>query len=224
MSLGTACGGGDSGPPPIDATPIDVPFVECPTTGRYLPLAEGSTWTFRVTDQNAIVTTKTQTVGAIEDVGGAKAGTSGYRVTTTKPTGMTISWQEDVGDKLLRHREHDMAGSTQTDEIYTPFKLRLDETSAHLLVGATWDETYVESVTEMGTTLDATKVETWSVIADDELVQVPAGNFCTLRIRRTSTVGGSAGSDKTYWYARGVGKVKEVGGNQTEELLSYTSN
>ena len=26
---------------------------------------------------------------------------------------------------------------------------------------------------------------------------------------------------KTYWWARGIGKVKEIGDNQTEELVSY---
>jgi hypothetical protein len=51
-------------------------------------------------------------------------------------------------------------------------------------------------------------------------VAVPAGTFCALRVRRvTSTTLG--GSDKTYWFARGVGKVKEEGGNQREELTDH---
>ena len=31
------------------------------------------------------------------------------------------------------------------------------------------------------------------------------------------------GADKIYWYAKGVGKVKEIGG-QTEELTFYELN
>ena len=39
---------------------------------------------------------------------------------------------------------------------------------------------------------------------------------------KTSTVGGTGGSVKTYWFARNVGKVREEGGNQVEELTAYT--
>jgi hypothetical protein len=46
-------------------------------------------------------------------------------------------------------------------------------------------------------------------------VTVPAGTFHALILQK-------AGSSvaKTYWFVRGVGKVKETGG-QTEELVEY---
>jgi hypothetical protein len=56
-------------------------------------------------------------------------------------------------------------------------------------------------------------------MAVDEPVTVPAGTFNCLRVRRRASQ--QDGSDKTYWFAKGVGKVKEVGG-QTEELTSVT--
>ncbi len=213
LALGAAACSAD--PPPDPG--------ECPTTGRYFALSPGASWTYEVDDGSEVVE-KTQIVGDLEDVGGAKAGTTAYRLTTSKVSGEVISWQEDTGTAVIRHREQDNAGSTTTDEIYTPFRTRVDESPAHIVLGAMWTESYTETVTSMGATTEADKVETWRVEAVDEPLAVPAGDFCTLRVRRTSTVGGTPGSDKTYWFARGIGKVKEVGGSQTEELLSSSSN
>jgi hypothetical protein len=188
-----------------------------------MALATGYSWTFRVTDVDNVTTEKTQTVGALEDVGGAKAGTTAYRLTTTKPGGMTISWQEDTGDGIHRHRELDQSGANHSEEVYTPFRTRIDETAAHLATDATWMESYTETITDdLGITTMTEKTETWTVEAVDEPVEVPAGTYCALRLHRTSTAGGTEGSDKRYWFARGVGKVKETGANQTEELVSFS--
>jgi hypothetical protein len=211
-----ACGGGEGDP---DA-------VICETSGRYLELTTGATWAYRVTDASNVRTDKTQTVGPFEDVGGDKAGTMAFRLTTTKGAlgnGLTISWQEDTGSGVIRHREQDMSGSTQSDEIYAPFRTRIDETPAHTATGAAWQENYTETVTVTGLPpMMIAKVEDWSVIAVDEVVSVPAGTFCALHVHRESMAGGIDGSVKDYWFARGVGKVKETGVNQTEELASYS--
>lgn len=214
LLLAGACGTEEADPAP------DAAMVDCATTGRYMELRTGASWTYQVDDGE--LTTKTQEVGPEEDVGGAKAGTTAFRLTTTKVGGMVVSWQQDTGDGIVRHRERDMAGSAQTDEIYSPYRTRLDETDDHTEVGATWTEEYTESVTDINNiTTMVDKVETWEVEAVDEVVVVPAGAYCALRVRRTSTAGGIDGSDKTFWYARGIGKVKETGANQTEELVSY---
>jgi len=186
-------------------------------------LVEGASWTYTV-DDGTEVTDKTQSVGPLEDIGGEKAGTLAYRLTTTKPGGQTISWQEDTGDAVRRHRELDMSGDSFTDEIYQPYRTRIDETAAHTAEGATWSESYTELVTDADdVTTTADKVETWTVVAVDEAITVPAGDFCTIHLDRSSTVGGVPGSMKSYWFARGVGKVKEAGENQTEELVSFTT-
>ena len=198
--------------------------AQCPNTGRLIPLETGASWRFRVTDlgTNAIET-KIQTVGALEDVGGAKAGTMAYRVTTQKQGGTVISWQEDTGDRILRHREQDGAGGTQTDEVYDAYKLRVDESPAHTADNATWTEVYSEIVTDTSTNMTTTtsKTEDWTVEAVDELVTVPAGTFCAVRIHRISmaTVGGS---DKMYWFAPGVGKLRELTVDRVEELTEVT--
>ena len=59
-------------------------------------------------------------------------------------------------------------------------------------------------------------MDTWRVVALDEMVTVPAGTFSAVVIEK---VGGT--STKRYWFARGVGKVKEQSGTQLEELKSY---
>lgn len=205
----------DSEPDPVQ--------VDCPETGRYLPMRTGASWTYRVTDDNGDMTEKTQTVGAEEDVGGAKVGTLAFRVETTKAGGTVTSWQEDTGDGVIRHHERDASGTTATDEWYEPYRTRISESTAHVTAGAAWSEDYTESVTDLATNLTTTasKTERWEVVAVDEVVSVPAGDFCAMRVHRTSTVGGVPGSDKTYWFARDVGKVKETGATQTEELVEY---
>ena len=211
LVLLVACGGDDAPP------------AECLDTGGYLPLETGRSWSYRVTDAAGVVEDKTQSVGALEDVGGTKAGVMAHRLTTTKPGGMVVSWQEDTGTGIRRHKELDQAGSSQTTELYNPYRIRVDETEAHLVVGATWTEAYDEVITDAGGVITTTaKTEQWQVLDDDEQVTVPAGTFCALRVQRISITAGGAGSDKTYWFARTVGKLKEIGENQTEELTAYT--
>ena len=46
----------------------------------------------------------------------------------------------------------------------------------------------------------------------------PMGEFSCLRVRRTRITGGMA--EKEFHFARGIGKVREVGSNQLEELTA----
>ena len=76
-------GGGAAGaattPPPTGTVDAGPPMT---TTGPYQPLTVGSTWTYKVDDQG-FKYDKTSTVESVEDMGGAKAGTMGYRVART---------------------------------------------------------------------------------------------------------------------------------------------
>jgi hypothetical protein len=197
------------------------PDLDCPTEGRYMELSPGASWSYRVGKRGD--KDKTQTVGPLEEVAD-KRGTMAYRLTTSKSGGETVSWQEDTGQAILRHREHDRAGDVHRDKLYTPFKLRIDDAPERTVVGATWSEAYTQLVTgDDGSTRQLDQVEAWEVEAVDEVIGVPAGHFCTLRVRRTTTAGDGTGSTKTFWFARGVGKVREAGtGERTEELVSYT--
>ena len=193
---------------------------------RYLPLKVGATWTYRVTNPAApgsAATVKTSRVEAHELVGDLKPAVSAFRVLTIKAGGgSTVSWQEVRGLRVVRHRERslDGRGMLQLDEWYLPEKLRLDEAPGRLAAGATWTESYRE--TQMAPGVPNTTVmptDQWTV-EPQETITVPAGSFPCLKLRRRA-LGGTATADKTYWFARGVGKVKETGG-QSEELVSYS--
>ena len=210
MASGVGCGAETSEPDPL------------PSGERYLPLDVGATWTWRVTPGADPAFEKTSTVEALEDVGDSKAGTMAYRVRTLGKDGETVSWQEDTGQAVRRHREQSFSATQvmTSDQMYTPAKLRIDESAARLVVGTTYVETYTEEERDpaTGAIKTVSKSESWTVEAIDESVTVPAGTFPCLRLRRVGTDVSAA--EKRFWFARGVGKVKEVGG-QTEELASY---
>ena len=217
LVLIAGCGGGDeSTSTDADAGPV--------AEGRYFPIEVGASWTYRVVDiGTGAVTSKIQTVEALEDVGGDRAGVQAFRLRSQKNNGYTVSWQQDTGEAIVRHHEQsfDLQGSGKTDEWYTPHKLRIDETPDHLAVEASYSNAYQESVTDVAldTTMTASKTESWTVEAVGESVTVPAGTFSCLRLRRVTN---ETGVQKRYWFARGVGKVREEGGTQIEELTDYS--
>lgn len=194
--------------------------------GALLPLAVGNSWTFQVTDSGTGAQgQKTQTVEAFEDVGGSLAGTMAYRLHTVKPGGAyTLSWQDDTGSTVIRLRDQEFAagGAQKNETVFDPDKLRVDESPAHTASGAQFSLTYTEHTTDLtagGAQTDVSKTEDWAVVAVDESLTTPAGTFSCLHLHRTDS---ATGSDKEYWFAAGVGKVKEGGLGQTEILTDYS--
>jgi hypothetical protein len=206
--------------PSAEPAPAAEPSAEPePMLEPYLPLREGVSWTYDVT-QDGLVTRKETTVGALEPVGGTgpNATVMAFRVTTTKDgDDETVSWQARMGDLAIRYREQAFnAAGLELEEHWAPFKLRLDESARGLNAGGMWQEVYDETKLEVGLpVVTATRTDTWTVMSASESITVPAGTFDCLRVRKVSS-----SSTKEYWFARGVGKVKETGG-QTEELASY---
>jgi hypothetical protein len=188
----------------------------------YFPLATGNSWTFRVTEMG-VVSMKTQTIGALEPVGGTGPNKDlmAYRATTMKSDGadQTISWQAEVDGKVVRYREQSFmsaGGMLELEEHWDPYKLRVDMAADKVTTGATFTEMAMETKLPVGMTpTTATVTDTWRVVSGSESVTVPAGTFDALLLEKT---GGT--SIKRYWFVRGVGKVKETG-TQTEELASY---
>jgi hypothetical protein len=218
-----ACGGEEAGDDGAVDGGSQVDAI--PPAERHLPLATGRTWTWTVTPPApAAAYDKVQTVGALEDVGGTKAGVMAFRVETLGDDHRTVSWQEDTGQAVRRHKEETYApgpgGALQSTQVYVAYKLRLDEAGDRIGMGDSYTESYTETESDPGTgTMKTTaKVETWTVEAVDEMVTVPAGTFPCVRIKRMGDEAGDA--VKTYWFAKGVGKVKEVG-SSTEELKSF---
>jgi hypothetical protein len=192
--------------------------------GPILPWAVGNSWTYRVT-KDGDVALKTTTIGDLEEVGGdgPNAGVMAYHVTTAKGTDLndhTESWQapsEDEPERIVRLREQSFdvsSGDLELDEYWEPEKLHVDGTAAHTVKGASWLESYEETKLAVGSSPTTHDVrERWTVIDDDETIEVPAGTF--EHVIHLQKVGGS--SAKEYWYARKIGKLKELG-TQTEEL------
>lgn len=205
--LGAGEGGGGGVPEPGVAEPL-------------LPWRVGNSWTYRVT-KAGIVTEKTTVVGEEEAVGnGPHAAVLANHVTTDKGAkDHTESWQAPSAaepGRIVRYRELAFSAATgklSSETYYDPEKLHIDGTPAHTVAGATWTEEYTELV--VGEPAGIT-IETWTVIADDETLTVPAGTFeGVIHLRKKGN------STKDYWYQRGVGKLKETG-SQTEELTAYS--
>ena len=216
-----ACGGEEPKDPSTTPSPT-------PTEGplRLLPMEVGWSWTYRSTDpESGAESAKTRTIEALEDIGDRKAGIQAYRMRVENDDGYSLSWHEDLGPAMgvVRHREETFTagGVLERDEYYDAFKYRVDETPAHVATGATWSETYTETRIEPGMPeVVEEEIRDWVVEAAQESVTVPAGTFDALRVRRTSPAGGT---DKTYWFVPGIGKVKEVEvGGKTLELVTWT--
>jgi hypothetical protein len=221
-SLVAGCGGKDPSDSD-DVTPTPTPDVDDPQ--RLLPMAIGATWTFRVTDaETGAESMKTRTIEAKEDIGDRKAGIEGWRMKVENANGWSLSWHEDLGLDVgvVRHREtsYDLDGTLERDEFYEAHKLRVDETPAHRITGATWTEEYTQTKIKPGEPeVSSPEVRNWYVIAAEESVTVPAGTFTAIRVHRTSP---GAETDKTYWFVEGIGTVKEIDAGAEElELVSW---
>jgi hypothetical protein len=213
--LAGAMGCGSSTPSPMTGV--------CPTRadGALLPFAAGNTWNYRVND-TGVVTNKTNTVMPQEIIGGTgpHKDEMAFKVVTAKGVmDQTISYQIPDGDKVIRLRELSFSASTgeeELDEHWDPHKLHIDGSAEHTVAGAQWLEDYQETKTPVGgTSTTAEARDLWSVKSECESVTVPAGTFQAVKIQKVG------GSGKMYWYAWGVGKLKETGG-QLEELTSYS--
>jgi hypothetical protein len=193
---------------------------------QLLPIKTGNSWTYLVTDENGVPTPKTQTVMEMGPVGGSgpNAAVMAYRFVTRKGVDAmdeTISWQARVGTRVVRYREQAYMASAphalELEEYWDPFKLRVDETAAHMTAGATWVESDQETKLPVGGTQSTMAVEErWTVNAERQAVTVQGKSYEVMIVTKAGS------SQKTYWWARGIGKVKEIGVNQTEELLSYS--
>ena len=156
--------------------------------GELLPWAVGNNWTYQIT-KDGVVSIKTTTIGAEEAVGGdgPNAEVMAYHVTTAKGTDLkdhTESWQapsEDDPGRIVRYREQSFdasSGKLELDENWEPHKLHIDGTAEHTVKGASWLESYSETKLEVGLTPTTHDVrERWTVLDDDETLEVPAGTF-----------------------------------------------
>lgn len=194
----------------------------------FLPLKMGLKWVYEVRDlRGGGAEMKETTVDAFETVT-MKPGQMAFRLRTRKGGALadeTVSWQQRVNNVIARYQEQSYApaqGGTAAQptllEWWDPYKLRIDETK--LRKGETWMLTYKEfSRTGMVDDVPHDRNESWEVVGVNEPINNSAGSFKTLHLRRRG-VDQNATSDKHYWFACGVGKIRETTiGGRSEELV-----
>lgn len=195
-----------------------------------LPWHVGNTWTYLVTDPATGVTSiKTTTIEALSAVGGTGPhGTEmAYHVITRKGQGAldkSESWQLPLPGnhaRIVRYRELSFSATTglpTQDEHWDPHKLHIDGSPAKLIANGSWLEAYTETKLPVGQAPNPPQqiTDRWSVISLDEATMAAGTPYPhTVHFRKVGT------STKEYWYARGIGKVKETG-TQLEELTAFT--
>lgn len=204
------------------ATPTPTPDAGTPTATSWLPLRVGNSWTYR-TVSNGSLSTKTLSVEAQEPVGGdgPDATTVAFRMKTQKVDDFTLSWQGRVGERVVRYREQAYKKGTailSQDDVWSPARLVVD--GERLTVGQTYEDTYLERAKDADTGLvtTSTVVDVWTVVTIDAPIQVPGrGALPALELRKQRA---ATGLDKRFWFVKGVGKVREEGG-QLEELTTF---
>ena len=228
------CGGGhSSGGADAPASTIDSPVAsyDAPPapTGRYEPWHVGAVWTYHLTDPTGAMPAKTArtTMLAWENMpswAGPHAGKPAYKIHEDQLVGSIDAWESFEGSNDVRYAQidYDQNNAVLDQQYEVNWRLKVDESTAHTAASATWSESFNETTTTVatGTTTNA-KTETWQVVNPAEAITVMAGSYTALHVRRTNGAGTTA-KTKDYWFAKDVGKVKETGGSQNEELMSYT--
>jgi hypothetical protein len=198
------------------------PGAPCDSTGssRFLPMTEGASWTYDTTDADSgVIVHRTQQLGAARPMEGAKDGIVAAPLVTEKDSGNIINWHQDLELAIINHRQEDSAGKKIRDDVYEPYKIRLDETPERLVEGARYSHTY--TATDLRSGIAEHRVEDWEVVSAGQLVEVPAGMFCAIQVSRQRTTDGDLGQVKRYWFARGAGKVIERSERSVEVLTDY---
>lgn len=186
----------------------------------YLPLSDGNTWSYRLTESNGRVSTETVAV---------QAGTVTYNGVATK----ALRWN----DGYVEYYSNDSQGI----RVHAGFDPSSNQTMVFNGTGAilapadiTIGQTIASSgtVTIPGQTGTSLSYSTTANILGLESVTVPAGTFNALKMQFEVTVGGtisgqpfSVSSGTTYWVVPNIGPVKEVsrdsdGKIDTSELVS----
>ena len=216
VGVAADAGAEDTGPPP-EAGIVDGGAFDAggPALPDYFPLAVGASWTFLVTEPNR-TGMKTQTVLRTEERPGVG---SVFILESQKPSGKrTTSVQTNTGTEIVRYEETSTfaGGQIEGSEVYVPDKLRVPN---DLPFGVVRTEVYTEEQYDGSGNLITTvaKTEQW-LISGVETVTVPAGTFEAVRVARRNV---DTGTEKTYWFADGVGKIRELSIGQTEELVSW---
>ncbi|MCP4605793.1 MAG: hypothetical protein GY847_35615 [Proteobacteria bacterium] len=201
----------------------------------YYPIANGNIWNYEETDVSGVKMvlhyeiTGSETIDFEHEVGEREV----FVMENVFPepgasSEKRIQYIEDDGERAVRHQHliYDDTGDLTKQRDFVPGFLRFDRTKTQQ--GDEWTET-IERYTDLK---DGSQIQK-AVIAYQfqleslhEEVTVPAGTFDCLKIKRIVASSPGSSEAKEYYYADGIGKVKEVTiegdmGDKTEELIDY---
>jgi serine/threonine protein kinase len=117
---------------------------------------------------------------------------------------------------------YDDKGNPTRTVSYLPGRVRVSDDFRTRAVGETWVEGFSAVEVHPPALAAVTTVHQvqWTLESAGVWVEVPAGRFCSIRLRREDPV---AKEDQRYWFAPGVGKVMEDSPpKEHEELVEYT--
>ncbi len=205
-----------------------------PISGDYYPMGVGDYWEYIETYANgdpaetlSHEVTGTETI----DFGGELGERTVFLIDNAPDLTSTKSrtyYNEDDGNKVSRLRQivYDTDGTVIKTQDYDPGALRFDRT--RVTKGETWDESYTRHTYDEGgnQTDSVLYTYTFTITELHEKVIVPAGTFDCIMVTRERLPPLSE-ETKIYYYASGVGKVKEISeggesGNKMEELTTYS--
>jgi hypothetical protein len=184
-----------------------------------LPLEVGAIWRYAIATDDGRRGTGTISVDGV-DYGGSNGGAPEYRVREELPDETIWTWDDREAERIAREQEEvdDRTGTVLAEETFDPPLTVLDERPERLTEGGRWPEAFwATTPTAKGRPKSRRAEVKWEVEALAEPVQVPAGTFSCLRVRRTW----KHHPPLVSWYAKGVGLVKQTGaGSLGDETLS----
>lgn len=187
------------------------------------PLVDGARWTYVVTNTFGQIT-DSQVIEAHETVWD---GERAWQL--VDEPGSKGNWDASTiirdGDLTLRvHREE--LGNLGPTEIldYDPGFVRAND--AWTTVGFKEERSYERTAYDGDgeNPMVEARSHTYEVLAVDEQVTVPAGTFHCVKVERVRTLGAESGALAWFWFAPGVGKVREERPleMEIEELVSVS--
>ncbi len=191
--------------------------------GSLYPLVDGAEWSYVVKTTSGQITGMDNTSLSETTWDGMPA-----FALTDEPNAngkWSVSTLVRDGDAVFRvHREEmDQTGTTAILD-YTPGFMRARDgwTTVGFMEEILYDRTEYDASGE--NPMVEARGHTYEVLAINEEVTVPAGTFTCVKVERVRTIGTESGALAIFWYAPGVGKVREERPveMEIEELVSVS--
>jgi hypothetical protein len=195
------------------------------STADYYPLVEGASWTYLHTNADQTMRTEVVTLTATTHEGQA-----GFLMVDSG----NAAGQHDEsvlvrsGTSIVRIYSETLAGQALLFSVTyeNPGFVRFDDAWHDRAAGFSEDRTYTRTEYDaqgLNPVVDP-RTQRFIVEAHGETLTVPAGTFNdVIRVRR-DRVGFTNDSNKQFWFAPGVGKIRELDllSGDIEELTAYT--